>query len=163
MLTLLWLRIARKTSHTFTDAVAFEGAGVEWIAKLMLRDVRKYGYHGRVAFRTDGEPAILDFMGELLATPFFRLAKSDFCVSGRLSSELADFAALLLAASGTGRATFDPADCAVSFLRIIHSHFCSSSRCTTMRSFVPFCRLRALESAKARCHVALLRKRDPGF
>ena len=40
-------------------------AGVEWIAKKMLRDVRKCGYHGKVVFRTDGEPAILDLMGEV--------------------------------------------------------------------------------------------------
>ena len=39
-----------------------------------------------------------------------------FCVSGRLASELADFAAVLLATSWTGRATLDPADCAASFL-----------------------------------------------
>ena len=31
----------------------------------MLRDVRKCGYHGKVVFRTDGEPAILDLMGEV--------------------------------------------------------------------------------------------------
>ena len=30
---------------------------MEWIAKQMLRDVRKCGYHGRAVFRTDGEPA----------------------------------------------------------------------------------------------------------
>ena len=40
-----------------------------------------------------------------LATSFFGLARSDFCVSGRLSSELADFAAVVLAASWTERAT----------------------------------------------------------
>ena len=38
---------------------------MEWTAKQMLRDVRKCGYHGRVVFRTDGEPAILDLMGEV--------------------------------------------------------------------------------------------------
>ena len=27
--------------------------------------VRKCGYHSRVVFRTDGEPAILDLMGEV--------------------------------------------------------------------------------------------------
>ena len=30
----------------------FKGAGVEWIAKQILRDVRKCGYHGRVVFGT---------------------------------------------------------------------------------------------------------------
>ena len=29
---------------------------MEWIAKQMLRDVRKCGYHGRVVFRTDASP-----------------------------------------------------------------------------------------------------------
>ena len=101
----------------------------------------------------------------LLAVSFFGLAKSIFCVTGRLSSELADFAAVLLAASWTGRVSLDPTGCAASFLGIIHSHFCSSSRCSTVRSFVPFCKLRAPESAKAKpsCHVALLRKRVTQF
>ena len=31
---------------------------MEWIAKQMLRDVRKCEYFGRVARRTDGDPAI---------------------------------------------------------------------------------------------------------
>ena len=55
----------RRTSIYIAHAVPFKRAGVEWIAKQMLRDVRKCGYHGRVAFRTDGEPAILDLMGEV--------------------------------------------------------------------------------------------------
>ena len=38
---------------------------MEWIAKHMLLDVRKCGYHGRFVSRTDGEPAILDLMGEV--------------------------------------------------------------------------------------------------
>ena len=38
---------------------------MEWIAKQMLPDVRKCGYHGRVVFRADDEPAILDLMGEV--------------------------------------------------------------------------------------------------
>ena len=38
---------------------------MEWNAKHMLRDVRKCGYHGRVVFRTDCEPVILDLMGEV--------------------------------------------------------------------------------------------------
>ena len=37
-----------------------KGAGVGRIAKQMLRDVRKCGYHGRVMSRTNGDPAILD-------------------------------------------------------------------------------------------------------
>ena len=55
----------RRTGIYIAHAVPFKGAGVEWIAKQMLRDVRKCGYHGRVVFRTDGEPAILDLMGEV--------------------------------------------------------------------------------------------------
>ena len=55
----------RRTGIYIAHAVLFKGAGVEWIAKQMLRDVRNCGYHGRVVFRTDGEPAILDLMGEV--------------------------------------------------------------------------------------------------
>ena len=44
----------RRTGIYIAHAVPFKGAGVEWIAKQMLRDVRKCGYHGRVVFRTDG-------------------------------------------------------------------------------------------------------------
>ena len=46
---------------------------------------------------------------------FFGQAKSTFCVTGRLSSELAAFA-VLLAASWTERAPLDLADCTASFL-----------------------------------------------
>ena len=31
----------------------------------LFGDVRKCGYHSKVVFRTDGEPAILDLMGEV--------------------------------------------------------------------------------------------------
>ena len=55
----------RRTGIYIAHAVPFKGAGVEWICKQMLRDVRKCGYHGRVVFRTDGELAILDLMGEV--------------------------------------------------------------------------------------------------
>ena len=55
----------RRTGIYIAHVVLFKGAGVEWIAKQMLRDVRKCGYHGRVVFRTDGKPAILDIMGEV--------------------------------------------------------------------------------------------------
>ena len=48
----------RRRGIYIAHAVPFKGAGVEWIAKQMLRDVRKCGYHGRV-------PAILDLMGEV--------------------------------------------------------------------------------------------------
>ena len=71
----------------------------------------------------------------LHAILFCGLAKSDFYVFGRWASELAAFAAVLLAASSSGRETLDPVYCAASFLGI-HSHFCSS-RCSTVRSFVP--------------------------
>ena len=73
----------------------------------------------------------------LLAVSFFGLARSDFCLSGCLSSEFADFAPVLLAASWTGCVSLDLADCAASSLGRIHSHFCSSSRCLSGRNFVP--------------------------
>ena len=86
------------------------------------------------------------------------------CVTGRLSSELADFEAVLLA-SWAGRAALDPADCAASLPRIVHYHFCSSSaapRCEV------WCRSAGCVHVKVprrlpRCHVALLKKRDIQF
>ena len=93
----------------------------------------------------------------LLAISFFGLARSDFCVSGRLSSELADFAAVLLAASWTGRATLDPADCAATFLGITHSHCCSSSRYSTVRSFVPVLEAACTRQCRGEVDAAMLR------
>ena len=62
----------------------------------------------------------------LLAVSFFGLTRSKFCFSGRLSSEPADFAAVLLAASVleltrshlslSGRMPPEPADFAVVLL-----------------------------------------------
>ena len=60
----------------------------------------------------------LSLENALLAISFFGLDKSIFCVTGRLSSELADFAAVLLAAFWTERAALDPTDFAASFLKI---------------------------------------------
>ena len=60
-----WLLVIGVQVSTSRMPYFFKGAGVEWIAKQMLRDVRKCGYHGRVVFRTDGELAILDLMGEV--------------------------------------------------------------------------------------------------
>ena len=88
----------------------------------------------------------------LPAVSFCGLARSNFCLSGRLPPEPADFAPVLPAASvfwaaplplsWSGRVTLDPVDLAdmlysASFLGIIHSHFCLSSRCGSARSFVP--------------------------
>ena len=58
----------------------------------------------------------------LLAVSFFGLARSNFCLSGRSSSEPADFAAVPHSASSFG---------------MTHSHFCSSMSCSSVRSFVP--------------------------
>ena len=44
----------RRTGIYIAHAVPFTGAGVERIAKQMLRGVRKCRYHGRIVFRTNG-------------------------------------------------------------------------------------------------------------
>ena len=60
------------------------------------------------------------------------------------------------AASWTGRATLDPADCAASFLTIVHSHFCSSSPCNTVRSFVPVLFAACTRKCRGEAQAAML-------
>ena len=55
----------RKTGMFFAHAVPYKGAGVEWVAQQMARDISKCGYHGRVVLRSDQEPASQDLMGEV--------------------------------------------------------------------------------------------------
>ena len=50
----------RRTGVFFGHAVPFKGVGVDWIAGQMVRDICKCGYHGRVALRSDQEPALQD-------------------------------------------------------------------------------------------------------
>ena len=91
------------------------------------------------------------------AISFFGLARSDFCLSGRLSSSLR-------CSPPSGRASLDPADCAASFLGIIHSHFCSSSRCSTVfRARSVSCVHPKVQRRSPRGHVALFWERVTQF
>ena len=55
----------RRTGMFFAHAVPYEGAGVEWVAQQMARDISECGYHGRVVLRSDQESALQDLMGEV--------------------------------------------------------------------------------------------------
>ena len=57
-----WAVIEEKTGMFFAHAVPYKGAGVEWVAQQMARDISKCGYHGRVVLQ---EPALQDLMGEV--------------------------------------------------------------------------------------------------
>ena len=46
----------------FAHAVPYKGAGVEWVAQQMARDISKCGDHGRVVLRSDQEPTLQDSM-----------------------------------------------------------------------------------------------------
>ena len=55
----------RRTGMFFAHAVPYKGAGVEWVAQQMVCDISKCGFDGRVALRSDQEPALQDLMGEV--------------------------------------------------------------------------------------------------
>ena len=46
-------------------AVPFKGAGVDWLAGQLCRDIKKCGYHGRVVLRGDQERSLQDLFGEV--------------------------------------------------------------------------------------------------
>ncbi len=52
----------RRTGMYGAHAVPFKGAGTDWIAQQVARDIVKCGYHGRVVLRADGEPALQDLL-----------------------------------------------------------------------------------------------------
>ena len=105
----------------------------------------------RVAMAADLVPLccsteLLGGTGRLSLEPVLLVvACSNFCLCGRLSPEPADFAAVMLTASFLGlthswaclgRACW-LSWCAVLRLLLRDAHFCSSSRCGLVRSFVP--------------------------
>ena len=55
----------RRTGVFFGHAVPLKGAGVDWIAGQMVRDIYKCGYYGRVVLRSDQEPALQDLLEEV--------------------------------------------------------------------------------------------------
>ena len=50
----------------FAHAVLYTGAGVEWVAQQMGRFISMCGCHGRVVLRSDQEPALQDWMREVV-------------------------------------------------------------------------------------------------
>ena len=55
----------RRTGMFFAHAVPYKGAGIEWVAQQMARDISKCGCHGRVVLRSDQESALQDLMGKV--------------------------------------------------------------------------------------------------
>jgi hypothetical protein len=50
----------RETKMTFAHVVPHKGAEQEWVCEQVVRDMRKFGIHGKVSLKTDQEPAIRD-------------------------------------------------------------------------------------------------------
>ena len=48
----------RMSQGFVAHVVPSKGTGAEWVAQQLARDIRKFGCHGRVLIKTDGEPAI---------------------------------------------------------------------------------------------------------
>ena len=55
----------RRTGVYFSHAVPHKGAGLEWVAQQMVRDVAKCGYYGRVILKGDQEPALQDLFEDV--------------------------------------------------------------------------------------------------
>ena len=55
----------RRTGTFFAHAVPYKGAGVEWVAQQIAREISKCSNHGRVVLRSDQEPALHDLVGEV--------------------------------------------------------------------------------------------------
>ena len=60
-----WWAVIERTGMFCAHAVPYKGAGVEWVAQQMARDISKCGYHGRVVLRSDQEPALQDLKGQV--------------------------------------------------------------------------------------------------
>ena len=57
--------VDKSTQGVLAHVVPGKGTAFDWVAAQLDRDVRKWGYHGRVVVKSDGEPAIVDLMKEL--------------------------------------------------------------------------------------------------
>ena len=47
------------------NVVPKKGVGGGWIVKQADRELKKYGHHGRITLRSDGEPAIKDLLNRI--------------------------------------------------------------------------------------------------
>ena len=57
--------VDKKTQGAIAHVVPKKGTQFEWVAIQLEKDVRRFGYHGRVVVKSDGENAIKDLMSEL--------------------------------------------------------------------------------------------------
>ena len=57
--------VDRTTQGIVAHVVPKKGTQFEWVAAQLEKDVRKFGYHGRVVLKSDGENAIKDLMKEV--------------------------------------------------------------------------------------------------
>ena len=57
--------VDRTTQGVVAHVVPKKGTQFDWVATQLEKDVRKFGYHGRVVVKSDGENAIKDLMTEL--------------------------------------------------------------------------------------------------
>ena len=57
--------VDKYTQGVLAHVVPAKGTQFEWVAAQLDRDVRKFGYHGRVVVKSDGEHSVVDLMREL--------------------------------------------------------------------------------------------------
>ena len=55
----------RETRMTVAHVVPYKGAGVEWLGEQLVRDLVRFGAHGKVTLKSDQEPAIVDVLKEV--------------------------------------------------------------------------------------------------
>jgi hypothetical protein len=55
----------RETKMTLAHVVPHKGAEQDWVCEQVVRDLRKFGIHGKVTLKTDQEPAIRDLAVEI--------------------------------------------------------------------------------------------------
>ena len=57
--------VDRTTQGIVAHVVPQKGTRFDWVASQLEKDVRTFGYHGRLVVKSDGENAIKDLMPEL--------------------------------------------------------------------------------------------------
>ena len=57
--------VDKYTNGILAHVVPKKGTAFQWVAAELDRDVRKFGYHGRLVVKSDQEPAVVDLMRDL--------------------------------------------------------------------------------------------------
>ena len=57
--------VDRSSQGVLAHVVPQKGIQFDWVAVQLAKDVRKFGYHGRLVVKSDGEPAARDLMKKL--------------------------------------------------------------------------------------------------